>query len=59
MRVLICSTSQNRDETIKAAAEAVMREIIGQTAIQTVLTEGRQNVQTLVRQKLQESDEQI
>lgn len=42
------------DETIKVAAEAVMREIIGQTAIQTVLTEGRQNVQTSVRQKLQE-----
>ena len=42
------------DETIKVAAEAVMREIIGQTAIQTVLTEGRQNVQVSVRQKLQE-----
>jgi len=42
------------DETIKVAAEAVMREIIGQTAIQTVLTEGRQNVQISVRQKLQE-----
>lgn len=42
------------DETIKVAAEAVMREIIGQTAIQTVLTEGRQSVQGSVRQKLQE-----
>jgi membrane protease subunit HflK len=42
------------DETIKVAAEAVMREIIGQTAIQTALTEGRQNVQTSVRQKLQD-----
>jgi len=42
------------DETIKVAAEAVMREIIGQTAIQTVLTEGRQNVQVSVRQKLQD-----
>ena len=42
------------DETIKVAAEAVMREIIGQTAIQTVLTEGRENVQVAVRQKLQE-----
>jgi membrane protease subunit HflK len=42
------------DQTIKVAAEAVMREIIGQTAIQTVLTEGRQNVQISVRQKLQE-----
>ncbi len=42
------------DETIKVGAEAVMREIIGQTPIQTVLTEGRQNVQTAVRQKLQD-----
>lgn len=42
------------DETIKVAAEAVMREIIGQTAIQTALTEGRQNVQFAVREKLQE-----
>jgi membrane protease subunit HflK len=42
------------DETIKVAAEAVMREIIGQTAIQTALTEGRQSVQVAVRQKLQE-----
>jgi membrane protease subunit HflK len=42
------------DETIKVAAEAVMRETIGQTDIQTVLTEGRQNVQVAVRQKLQD-----
>ena len=42
------------DETIKVAAEAVMREIIGQTAIQTVLTEGRERVQVAVRQKLQD-----
>ncbi len=42
------------DQTIKVAAEAVMREIIGQTAIQTALTEGRQSVQVAVRQKLQE-----
>lgn len=31
-----------------------MREIIGQTRIQTALTEGRQNIQVSVRQKLQE-----
>ena len=42
------------DQTIKVAAEAVMREIIGQTRIQTALTEGRQNIQVSVRQKLQE-----
>ena len=42
------------DETIKVAAEAVMREIVGQTPIQTALTEGRQSIQFSVRQKLQE-----
>ncbi|MGC6412342.1 MAG: FtsH protease activity modulator HflK [Candidatus Puniceispirillaceae bacterium] len=42
------------DETIKVAAEAIMREIIGQTRIQTVLTEGRQAVQIQVRNKLQD-----
>ena len=42
------------DNTIKVAAEAVMREIIGQTEIQTVLTGGRENIQIAVRQKLQD-----
>lgn len=41
------------DNTIKVAAEAVMRKIIGQTPIQTALTEGRQNIQISVREKLQ------
>ena len=42
------------DDTIKVAAEAVMRETIGQTPIQTALTEGRQNIQVNVKDKLQE-----
>ena len=42
------------DGTIKVAAEAVMREIIGQTDIQTVLTGGRESIQISVRQKLQD-----
>ena len=42
------------DETIKVAAEAVMREIIGRTAIQTALTEGRQEIQVQARQQLQD-----
>ena len=42
------------DDTIKVAAEAVMRETIGQTPIQTALTEGRQNIQINVKDKLQE-----
>ena len=32
----------------------MMREIIGQTPIQTALTEGRQNIQVNVKEKLQE-----
>ncbi|WP_438996397.1 FtsH protease activity modulator HflK [Candidatus Puniceispirillum sp.] len=42
------------DDTIKVAAEAVMREIIGRTTIQTVLTEGRQEIQVQARQQLQD-----
>lgn len=42
------------DETIKVAAEAVMREIIGRTKIQTALTEGRQDIQAQARAQLQD-----
>ena len=42
------------DGTIKVAAEAVMREIVGQTEIQQALTDGRENIQISVRQKLQD-----
>ena len=42
------------DQTIKVTAEAVMREIIGRTAIQTALTEGRQDIQAQARQQLQD-----
>jgi membrane protease subunit HflK len=42
------------DETVKITAEAVMREIIGRTPIQTALTEGRQSIQLQARQQLQE-----
>jgi membrane protease subunit HflK len=42
------------DQTIKVTAEAVMREIIGRTAIQTALTEGRQDIQVQARQQLQD-----
>ena len=42
------------DDTIKVAAEAVMREIIGRTPIQTALTEGRQDIQIQARAQLQE-----
>ncbi len=42
------------DDTIKVAAEAVMREIIGRTPIQTALTEGRQDIQAQARSQLQD-----
>ena len=42
------------DDTIKVAAEAVMREIIGRTPIQTALTEGRQDIQVQARSQLQD-----
>ena len=42
------------DDTIKVTAEAVMREIIGRTPIQHVLTEGRQVIQVEARQQLQD-----
>ena len=42
------------EDTIKVAAEAVMREIIGRTPIQTALTEGRQDIQVQARSQLQE-----
>ena len=38
----------------EASAEAVMREIIGRTPIQTALTEGRQDIQAQARSQLQE-----
>jgi membrane protease subunit HflK len=42
------------DDTIKVAAEAVMREIIGRTPIQTALTEGRRDIQVQARSQLQD-----
>ena len=42
------------DATVKITAEAVMREIIGRTPIQTALTEGRQSIQVQARQQLQD-----
>jgi len=41
------------EETVKAAAESVMREIIGQTPIATATTEGRGVIETDVRAQLQ------
>lgn len=42
-----------QEETMKSAAESVMREIIGQTPIQSALTAGRQKIEEDTRAHLQ------
>jgi membrane protease subunit HflK len=44
---------RNPDETIKMAAESVMRDIVGQTAIQSALTGGREDIERLTLSSLQ------
>ncbi|MCR9255620.1 MAG: FtsH protease activity modulator HflK [Alphaproteobacteria bacterium] len=41
------------DLTVKAAAESVMREIVGQTPIQTTLTEGRLVIEQRAQEEMQ------
>ncbi len=43
-----------QEETVKAASESVMREIIGKTLIQQALTEGRQEIESSVQRLVQE-----
>ncbi len=40
--------TRNPAATVRAAAESVMREVIGRTAIQSALTEGRASIETSV-----------
>lgn len=44
---------RNPDETIKMAAESVMRDIIGQTKIQDALTGGREAIERRTKEALQ------
>ncbi|MFG1301825.1 FtsH protease activity modulator HflK [Xanthobacter sp. V3C-3] len=44
---------QNPEGTIKAVAESAMREVIGRTNIQPILTGARQNVETGVQELMQ------
>jgi len=44
---------RNPEATVKIAAESVMREVIGQTPIQSALTEGRQKIEERTLQGLQ------
>lgn len=44
---------RNQEETIRAAAESVMRDVIGQTDSNTALAEGRRDIETKVQTNLQ------
>jgi membrane protease subunit HflK len=44
---------QNSDGTVKAVAESAMREIIGRSEIQPILTGARQNIETAVHELMQ------
>jgi membrane protease subunit HflK len=44
---------QNPEGTVKAVAESAMREVIGRSEIQSVLTGGRQKIETAVHELMQ------
>ena len=44
----------NPEQTVKVAAESVMREVIGKTRIQAALTEGRSEIERGVQSRLQQ-----
>ena len=46
---------QNPEGTIKAVAESAMREVIGRTNIQPILTGARQNIETAVQALMQQT----
>jgi membrane protease subunit HflK len=46
---------QNPEGTVKAVAEAAMREVIGRSTIQPILTGARQNIETGVQELMQKT----
>ncbi|MCS0497539.1 FtsH protease activity modulator HflK [Ancylobacter sp. MQZ15Z-1] len=46
---------QNPEGTIKAVAESAMREVVGRTNIQPILTGARQNIETAVHELMQKT----
>jgi len=46
---------QNPEATVKAVAESAMREVIGHSNIQAILTGARQNIETAVQQSMQKT----
>ena len=45
-----CSTSRIRKRTVKEVAESAMREIVGESDIQPILTEARLKTELAVQQ---------
>lgn len=52
--VLYLTKVENPDGTVKKAAEAAMREVVGSSKIDAVLTDGKVEVQNGAREKLQQ-----
>ena len=46
---------QNPDQTVKVVAESAMREVVGQSEIQPILTQDRQRVEAAVQQLMQKT----
>ena len=46
---------QNPEGTVKAVAESAMREVIGHSNIQPILTGARQNIETAVQELMQKT----
>ena len=46
---------QNPEGTVKAVAESAMREVIGRSTIQPILTGARQNIETAVQELMQKT----
>ena len=46
---------QNPEGTVKAVAESAMREVIGRSEIQPILTGARQNIETAVQELMQKT----
>ena len=46
---------QNPEGTVKAVAESAMREVVGRSEIQPILTGARQNIETAVQELMQKT----
>jgi membrane protease subunit HflK len=46
---------RDQEETLKKSAESALREVVGQTNLQPIITEGRDDVAVRIKQRLQET----